>query len=81
MKIAADELINLSNLLCNDDAINLDEMKQRFLKAAEAMLAKDIADNKAIGAFGAETILSTVEGDGPIRVLTHCNTGSLATAG
>lgn len=45
------------------------------------MLAKDIEDNKAIGKFGCETILKNVEGDGQIRVLTHCNTGSLATAG
>lgn len=45
------------------------------------MLAKDIADNQAIGAFGASAILDTVAGEQPVRVLTHCNTGSLATAG
>lgn len=45
------------------------------------MLQKDISDNKAIGTHGANAILATVNGDGPIRVLTHCNTGSLATAG
>jgi methylthioribose-1-phosphate isomerase len=45
------------------------------------MLQKDINDNRAIGRYGAAAILSTVKGDGPIRVLTHCNTGSLATAG
>lgn len=42
---------------------------------------KDIADNKAIGENGAKTILSKVPGDSLVRVLTHCNTGSLATAG
>lgn len=42
---------------------------------------KDIADNRAIGANGAEAILSNINGDGPVRILTHCNTGSLATAG
>lgn len=52
-----------------------------FLDATEAMLAKDIADNQAIGAFGAAAILDTVAGEQPVRVLTHCNTGSLATAG
>lgn len=45
------------------------------------MLDRDIADNKAIGTHGANAILASIEGDGPVRVLTHCNTGSLATAG
>lgn len=45
------------------------------------MLAKDIADNKAIGGNGAKEILSNVSGDSTVRILTHCNTGSLATAG
>lgn len=45
------------------------------------MLEKDISDNKAIGTNGANIILSNVSSDGPIKVLTHCNTGSLATAG
>lgn len=53
----------------------------RFLQSCEAMLQKDIEDNKAIGAHGAQAILSSIQGDSPIRVLTHCNTGSLATAG
>jgi methylthioribose-1-phosphate isomerase len=53
----------------------------RFLETTEAMLQKDINDNKAIGRNGAATILATVKSDGPIRLLTHCNTGSLATAG
>lgn len=49
------------------------------------MLEKDLADNKAIGMAGCNLILnSTISnggGDGLVRVLTHCNTGSLATAG
>lgn len=52
----------------------------RFLESTEAMLQKDISDNKAIGRNGATAILANSR-DGPIRVLTHCNTGSLATAG
>ncbi|MFN2377988.1 MAG: S-methyl-5-thioribose-1-phosphate isomerase [Candidatus Binatia bacterium] len=47
----------------------------RALRAsAEAMLAEDIAANRAMGAAGA-SLLS--RGD----VLTHCNAGALATAG
>lgn len=45
------------------------------------MLIKDIDDNKAIGRHGCEVILKRLEGDGLVRILTHCNTGSLATAG
>lgn len=53
----------------------------RFLQATEEMLQKDISDNMAIGTHGATAILSNVQGEAPVRVLTHCNTGSLATAG
>lgn len=52
-----------------------------FLKTIEDMLAKDIADNTAIGDYGAKNILLRISGDSPVRILTHCNTGSLATAG
>lgn len=45
------------------------------------MMEKDIADNQAIGDFGAKAILAQQPGDNLVRVLTHCNTGSLATAG
>ena len=52
-----------------------------FISTIEDMLNKDIADNKAIGNYGAQEILSHVPGDNLVRILTHCNTGSLATAG
>ncbi|RVE44107.1 hypothetical protein evm_011244 [Chilo suppressalis] len=55
--------------------------KDRFISSIEGMLNKDIEDNRAIGKFGCEAILNTLKGDGLVRVLTHCNTGSLATAG
>ncbi|TMW51786.1 hypothetical protein DOY81_003124 [Sarcophaga bullata] len=81
MKIAADELIALANDLTKDESISVEEMKLKFLEATEAMLQKDISDNKAIGANGAKAVLENAKKDGPVRVLTHCNTGSLATAG
>lgn len=79
MKIAADELIKLANELAIDDSVDVNAMKQQFLDTTEAMLRKDIADNKAIGTNGANAILQNT--DGMVRILTHCNTGSLATAG
>ncbi|KXZ55583.1 hypothetical protein GPECTOR_2g1133 [Gonium pectorale] len=56
------------------------------IEAAEAFLADDIAANKAMGAYGADALLAAAKArgrgvGGRLRVLTHCNTGSLATAG
>jgi len=54
--------------------------KEKLLTFLEKMLTNDVADNKAIGDFGAKWI--TVNANkGKVEVLTHCNTGSLATAG
>ena len=54
------------------------------------MLERDLADNKAIGAAGCNLILNSVSSANSVngidsapgvQILTHCNTGSLATAG
>jgi len=48
------------------------------------MLEEDISTNRSIGNYGAQQIIenSSNKSDKPcIRILTHCNTGSLATAG
>ncbi|NVI92668.1 S-methyl-5-thioribose-1-phosphate isomerase [Actinomadura sp. BRA 177] len=47
---------------------------------AQALLDEDVRGNRAIGAFGADWILNRT-GDRPLRILTHCNAGALATAG
>lgn len=46
----------------------------------EDMLERDVNDNRKIGNYGAQHILSGVPRDS-VTILTHCNTGSLATAG
>lgn len=51
-----------------------------FIEAAEQMLLQDVEDNKAIGRHGAGWIQNAVGKTSDIKVLTHCNTGSLATA-
>ncbi|KAJ9597106.1 hypothetical protein L9F63_027005, partial [Diploptera punctata] len=81
MKLAADELISLVSRQPNYKKKNVGGSKILFLKSIEAMLEKDIADNRAIGDAGAKAVLSHCSVDGLVRVLTHCNTGSLATAG
>ncbi|KAJ2850638.1 S-methyl-5-thioribose-1-phosphate isomerase [Coemansia brasiliensis] len=55
------------------------DVREAYIQAAEQMLAADIADNQAIGRFGADFL--TNEHKGQLKVLTHCNTGALATAG
>lgn len=52
-----------------------------YIEAAEQMLVDDVKDNKNIGKYGAEYILDNARDKSHISVLTHCNTGSLATAG
>ncbi|KAG7307888.1 Methylthioribose-1-phosphate isomerase [Plutella xylostella] len=81
IKLATDDLINLANTLSADENVTPNDFKERFISSIEGMLTKDIEDNKAIGRYGCETILKQLDGDGQVRVLTHCNTGSLATAG
>ncbi len=51
------------------------ELKKILLAEARAILAEDLAMGRSLGEAGAELI---PEGSG---VLTHCNAGSLATAG
>jgi len=82
MKLAADELLELAIKLSRDDACLIGDMKKAFIDRIIVMLDQDITDNKKIGKFGAEAILSSLQSEvGSVKVLTHCNTGSLATAG
>jgi methylthioribose-1-phosphate isomerase len=50
-------------------------IKRKLIAEAQAILAEDIAMNRAIGRHGAAVI-----GDGQ-TILTHCNAGALATGG
>lgn len=54
-----------------------------FIRAAENMMVKDVEDNKRIGQNGAQWILANAlkSGASKTSILTHCNTGSLATSG
>ncbi|SFM44106.1 S-methyl-5-thioribose-1-phosphate isomerase [Marinobacter zhejiangensis] len=53
------------------------EAQQRLTEAAEAIHAEDLAANLAM----ADHALSVMDEDKPFSVLTHCNTGALATGG
>ncbi|EPS64192.1 methylthioribose-1-phosphate isomerase, partial [Genlisea aurea] len=52
-----------------------------YVEASEFMLEDDVASNKAIGNHGADFLHEEQKHLHRFSVLTHCNTGSLATAG
>lgn len=56
-------------------ALPLDQLKARLLAEAHAILDEDVAANRAMGGHGARLVPDHA------RILTHCNTGALATAG
>ncbi|KAI9845702.1 MAG: S-methyl-5-thioribose-1-phosphate isomerase [Thelocarpon superellum] len=81
---AARKLKRVVRTSLHDDERNGDGVRTAYLMAAEKMLVDDVHDNEAIGRHGADWILkNTLAGrrGGTVSVLTHCNTGSLATAG
>ncbi len=51
------------------------EILRQLLFAADAILAEDVAVNRTMAEFGADLIPAGA------RILTHCNTGALATGG
>ncbi|KAF1953909.1 putative translation initiation factor [Byssothecium circinans] len=58
-------------------------VREAYVAAAEKMLVDDVSDNENIGKHGAEWIVKNTEAGtkGKVSMVTHCNTGSLATAG
>ena len=79
MATACDDLKQFMKLKKGSD-ITPEGMKCCVIKEVETMVAKDISDNKAIGSHGAEHMIKNIKTE-RIVALTHCNTGSLATAG
>ena len=63
------------SLRAADAAATPADAAERILREAQAIEAEDLRANMAIGAYGAALLPTDA------RVLTHCNTGSLATAG
>jgi S-methyl-5-thioribose-1-phosphate isomerase len=77
---ATDELLSLINKLINEENSTSNTIIDGYILTAEKMLIDDIKSNKAIGDYGAKRILEITKKES-IKVLTICNTGSLATAG
>lgn len=72
-------LIDLTELYLKDESINVDSMKEKLLHETEKLLKSDLFINKKIGEYGGREIIEKAKV--PVSILTHCNTGSLATAG
>jgi methylthioribose-1-phosphate isomerase len=75
-KTIIDYLIVLNNKQ-KDLSLYVDEL----LDFIELFLERDLADNRSIGRYGAEAISQHNTSSKKFTVLTHCNTGSLATVG
>jgi len=89
LKTSRPTAVNLFNAMDElNDAIQSagdtkDEIVQTVISYAEFMLKRDVSDNKAIGNNGAKDILENLPAERAsksVRLVTICNTGSLATA-
>ncbi|KPI13813.1 S-methyl-5-thioribose-1-phosphate isomerase [Streptomyces mirabilis] len=80
VRAARPTAVNL--MVCVDRVMaRFDEGLDAVLEEAAAVQREDVEANRAMGAYGADWLLKKVGVDRPLRVLTHCNTGALATAG
>jgi methylthioribose-1-phosphate isomerase len=65
----------------NEPACIVEDIESAYTNAATKMLIDDVNDNRAIGDHGAKWLIAQNPSLPKFKVLTHCNTGSLATAG
>ncbi|WP_371530143.1 S-methyl-5-thioribose-1-phosphate isomerase [Streptomyces sp. NBC_01283] len=80
IRAARPTAVNL--MVCVDRVAPLiDAGLSAVLAEADAIVREDLAANHAMGAYGADWLLKHTPADRPLRILTHCNTGALATAG
>ncbi|CAG2117725.1 unnamed protein product [Medioppia subpectinata] len=71
-------LVEVSAKLAADSSVSFDSMIKQLTEYSVNLLQIDINVNKSIGDFGAQYIKSLTKKD-VNNILTHCNTGSLAT--
>ncbi|EPX71175.1 methylthioribose-1-phosphate isomerase [Schizosaccharomyces octosporus yFS286] len=76
-------LFEASHILQNAArSVHPSQVKEKVIQEAEAILDRDLRDNHAIGAAGRQFLLNHYKGTKTkLTILTHCNTGSLATSG
>jgi len=57
------------------------QQKEDIVRWCVQRLEEDVKMNKRLGEHGTEAILEAAKTDGPVSLITICNTGALATAG
>jgi S-methyl-5-thioribose-1-phosphate isomerase len=77
---AMDEMAKIMEETSSKEESDCDTIIKAIVSHAEFMLERDLSDNKAIGNYGAEAILSKTNMNAA-TIATICNTGSLATSG
>jgi len=77
------ECAALKDFIKNAKYEETETLREKIIEKCEELLPRDIRDNKSMGQHGASHILNNIssEGDKKVKILTHCNTGSLATGG
>lgn len=81
IKKETDDIIQMVHQLLQNDSVTLESAIQSVYDAIERVLSDDLAVNRAIGDAGADFLLQDRKPDEKLVILTHCNTGSLATSG
>ncbi|XP_045126893.1 methylthioribose-1-phosphate isomerase-like [Portunus trituberculatus] len=80
METAAKKLTSFTKNLKNEGK-SAEEIVEEVIGWCEKLLEDDVTTNVKIGKLGAAAVLNHIAGGRKARLLTHCNTGSLATAG
>jgi methylthioribose-1-phosphate isomerase len=76
LKDAVVKLGNVIESVVKSGAQRAEEVRDRYVAAAQRMLIDDVSDNERIGEQGAKWIETRAGSDGrKVSVLTHCNTG------
>eukprot|EP00963_Diacronema_lutheri_P001717 scaffold110_cov315-Pavlova_lutheri.AAC.48 len=78
---ACDALVQEAIEAAGKEGADGQSVRRRVSALAEKMLAEDVECNREIGKVGAKAIADSAQVAEAWTVLTHCNTGSLATAG
>lgn len=75
--------INQLKARIRDSGDTKEAIVEGFISEAEKIFEKDLETNLAIGTYGAEWLEAQVgaTSENTVSILTHCNTGSLATSG
>ncbi|XP_013776970.1 methylthioribose-1-phosphate isomerase-like isoform X2 [Limulus polyphemus] len=81
LRNAANRIISLLSVQLQDNKLSVNDMKERIIKEAEDIFRECKMKNLAIGEHGASHIINHLSTGSQATILTHCNTGSLATAG